>query len=174
MIKEPRSYRERAVNALHSLVGGDARTAYPATLPVALMMPTLAITAGDEGRALDPWALRPFALKHGVDVVATWTDRMLSGHSFEIDAVLARGGDAVHYPSLRLWTVPKSGTFLVSPDDAAVAIAIDAAGIRPAARLPYRNKADRAVGLAAGQALLQQLVFGGSPYATPLSRNIGR
>lgn len=174
MIKEPRSYRERAANALHSLVGGDAKTTYLGTLPVALMMPGLAITAGDESRALDPWALRPFALKHGVDVVATWTDRVLSGHTFEIDAVLIGGGNAVHYPSLRLWMAPKRGTFLISPDDAGVAIAIDEAGIRPAARLPYRNKADHTVGIAAGQALLQQLVFGGSPYATPLPRNIGR
>lgn len=120
----------------------------------------LAITAGCDSCILDPFALRPFALKHGVNVVATWTDQMLSGHIFEIDAVLITDADAVHYQSLRLWIGPKRDTFLVSPDDADTAIAIDDVGIRLALRLPYRNKADLATGIAAGQALLQTRVFG--------------
>ena len=99
---------------------------------------------------------------------------MLSGHAFEIDAVLVGGGNAVHHPSLRLWTAPGRGTFLVSPDGSGVAIAIDAAGIRPASRRPCRSNADLTTGIAAGQALLQAHIFGGSPFATPLSRNIGR
>lgn len=175
MLKNPRSARERAINALASFISDDGVERYFGAVSRALVLPgNLVITAGDETRAIDPFALRSFALKEGVSVLATWTDRMLSGHAFEIDAVLAGQGDAVHYPSLRLWTAPKRGAFLVSTDDAGVAIAIDAAGISPAPRLPYRNKADRMLGAAAGQALLQQLVFGGTPYATPLSRNLGR
>lgn len=94
MIKEPRSCRERAINALFHLVGGEARQMFPPHIPTALMLAPcgLAITAGDEGRALDPFALKPFAAKHGVSVIATWTDRMLSGHSFQIDVVLNNAG----------------------------------------------------------------------------------
>lgn len=176
MIEHPRSLAERAMVALHSLVGGAGTQRFFAALPNALMLPgcALAITAGDESRALDPFALRPFALEHGVSVIATWTDRMLSGHAFEIDVVLAGSGDAVHYPSLQLWATSKVGAFLVSPNGREIAIAIDAAGIRPASRLPYRSKADLTTGIAAGQALLHARIFGGSPFATPLPRNIGR
>ena len=176
MIKHPRSYAERAMVALHGLVRGQGTQRFFAGMPTALILPdcALAITAGDESRALDPFALRPFALDHGVSVIATWTDRMLSGHAFEIDVVLAGGGNAVHHPSLRLWTAPRRGTFLVSPDGSGVAIAIGIAEIRPAHRLPYCGKADLTTGIAAGQALLQARIFGGSPFATPLSRNIGR
>ncbi|MBM7406231.1 MULTISPECIES: hypothetical protein [Sphingomonas] len=175
MLKDPRSARERAINALASFIRNDGVERYFGIVSRALVLPgNLVIVAGDETRAIDPFALRAFALKEGVSVLATWTDKMLSGHTFEIDAVLPGEGDAVHYPALRLWTVPKRGAFLVSADDAGVAIAIDAAGISPAPRLPYRNKADRMLGIASGQALLQQLVFGGTPYATPLPRNLGR
>lgn len=70
--------------------------------------------------------------------------------------------------------MPKRGSWLVASDGEAAAIAIDRAGVRLAARKPYRDRADLMLGIAAGQALLQSLVFGGSPYATPLPENLGR
>jgi hypothetical protein len=70
--------------------------------------------------------------------------------------------------------LPKRGAWLLSPDDAGPAIAIDHAGVRLATRKPHRDRVDLLLGIAAGQALLQSLVFGGSPYATPLPQNLGR
>ncbi|RSV19247.1 hypothetical protein [Sphingomonas sp. ABOLG] len=176
MIREARSYRERAINALFHLVGGEAKQIYPPNVPTALMLAHcgLAITAGDEGRPLDPFALKPFAAKHGLSVIATWTDRMLSGHAFEIDAVLHNTGTLDHYKARRLWVQPKRGAWLVAQDDAGPATAIDHKGVRLATHKPYRDKVDLLLGIAAGQALLQSLVFGGSPYARPLPQNLGR
>lgn len=149
---------------------------HPSHVPPGLMLAhcALAITAGDEGKPLDPFALKPFAAKHGVSVIAIWTDRMLSGHAFEIDAVLHNTGTLDHYMARRLWVQPKRGASLVAPDGAGRAIAIDHKGVRLATRKPYCDKVDLLLGIAAGQALLQSLIFGGSPYATPLSRNLGR
>lgn len=176
MIREPRSYRERAINALFHLVGGEAQPMHPSHVPPALILAhcALAITAGDEGKPLDPFALKPFAAKHGVSVIATWTDRMLSGHALEIDAVLHDTGTLNHNKARRLWVQKKRWAWLVAPDDAGPAIAIDHKGVRLAIRKPYCDKVDLLLGIAAGQALLQSLVFGGSPYATPLPQNLGR
>lgn len=176
MIREPRSYRERAINALFQFVGVEAKQMYLPHVPTALMLAHcgLAITAGDEGRPLDPFALEPFAAKHGVSVIATWTDRMLSGHAFEIDVVLNTIGTLDQYTARRIWVQPKRGAWLVAQDDARPVIAIDHAGVRLATRKPYRDKVDLLLGIAVGQALLHSLVFGGSPNATPLPQNLSR
>ena len=175
MIKNPYAHRDRAINALASLVGDDGKERFYATLSRTLLLPCgLAIAAGDESRALDPYALKPFALKEGVSVIATWTDKMLSGHNFEIDVVLNDGDEAVHHQALRLWLAERHGAFLVAPDGDDLSIVIDAAGVRLTGKPPYRDKAERMLGIATGQALLQQRVFAGSPFATPLPRNFGR
>ncbi len=152
MIREPRSYRERAINALFRLVGGKAHPVHSSHVPPALMLAhcALAITAGDEDSPLNPFALKPFAAKHGVSVIATWTDRMLSGHAFEIDAILHNTGTLNQYKARRLWVQPKRGAWLVAQDDAGLAIAIDHNGVRLATRKPYRDKVDLLLGIAAG------------------------
>ena len=71
MIKNPVHLRDRVINALHSLVGGKSEIRMPVGLPIALMKPGLAITAGDGNYALDPFVLRSFAIEYGVNVVAT-------------------------------------------------------------------------------------------------------
>ena len=170
MINNPSYLRDHAINALHGLVGGKSVIRMPVRLPIALLKPGLAITAGDGSYALDPFVLRSFAIEYGVNVVATWADKILSDRAFEIDAVLLDDGNGkvVHYPCLRLWADESRGTFLVDPDDKGIAIIIDVDGIRPAARLPYRNKADLAAGIARGQAFLGPRVFGKHPHQPPL------
>lgn len=170
MIKNPVHLRDRVINALHSLVGGKSEIRMPVGLPIALMKPGLAITAGDGHYALDPFVLRSFAIEYGVNVVATWAEMFLSDRAFEIDAVLLDDGNGkvVHYPCLRLWADDDRGTFLVDPDDKGVAINIGVDGIRPAAQLPYRDKADLAAGIARGQAFLALRVFGKHPHQPPL------
>lgn len=176
MIRNPRHYRDTAMNALASLVGDDGKERFFPRVPKALMLAQqrLAIAAGDEKYALDPFALRGFAIEHDVNVVATWTDPMLSGHTFEIDVVLSANGDAVHYPSLRLWLMEKRGAYLVAPDGDGPVIAIDTRGVTPIGKPPFSSKADRLLGIATGQALLQRITFAGSPYATPNPRNFDR
>ncbi len=175
MIRDAHAYRDRAINALASLIGNDGKERYFAAIGRALVLPCGVVIAGsDQSGALDPYALKPFALKEGVSVIATWTDKVLSGHNFEIDVVLNDGDEAVHHQALRLWIAERHGAFLVAPDSDDLSIVIDAAGVRLAGKPPYRNKAERMLGIATGQALLQQRVFAGSPFATPLPRNIGR
>lgn len=171
MLTNPRSHHERAINALASLIGHNGQSKYFGIIPRALLLPCgVAVLAGDESRAVDPFGLRALALKHGVSVLCTWTDKMLSGHNFEIDVVLNEAGQATHYQALRLWLIEHRGAYLIPPEGNAASIRIDAAGVRLAARAPYRNKADCMLGIASGQALLQRLIFGGMP----LAQNIGR
>lgn len=175
MIRDAHAYRDRAINALASLIGNDGKERYFAAIGRALVLPCGVVIAGsDQSGALDPYALKPFALKEGVSVIATWTDTMLSGHDFEIDVALNDDGHVVHHQALRLWVAEGRGAFLIAPDEAEPALSIGAAGIGRAAALSYRDKVERLLGITAGQALLQRLIFSGSPYATPLSRNIGR
>jgi hypothetical protein len=176
MIRDPRHYRDTAMNALASLVGDNGKERFFARVPKALMLTQqrLAIAAGDESHALDPFALKAFAIEQNTNVVATWTDPMLSGHTFEIDVVLTAKGDAVHYPSLRLWVKEKRGAYLVGANGDGAVIAIDTRGVTPVGKPPYRSKADRMLGIATGQTLLQRLTFAGSPYATPNPRNFAR
>lgn len=176
MIKQPRAYCDHAINALFHLVGGVSKQVFPPGMPTALMLAHcgLAITAGDEHQPLDPHALKPFAARHGMNVMATWTDRMLSGHAFEIDVVLNAGGTLDHHQALRLWVMPNRGTWLVPPDGEGRMIAVDSTGIRLTPQRPFQSRADLMLGTAAGQALLQSLIYGGSAFATPLPENFGR
>lgn len=176
MIRHPCSYRDRAINALAALVGDDGQEQHLPRLPRSLVLPRqhLAIVAGDERIVLNPYALKATAIERGFNIVATWTDKMLSGHQFEIDVVLHKGDGAVHHQALRLWAVEKRGAFLLAPGGDGPVIAIDARGITPTDRPPFRSKADLTIGIASGQALLQRLTFAGSPFATPLPRNLGR
>ena len=176
MIRDPRHYRDTAINALASLVSDDGKERFFARVPRALMLAPqrLAIAAGDEKFALDPFALKAFAIEQDCNVLATWTDAMLSGHTFEIDVVLTANGDAVHYPSLRLWMKEKRGAYLVAPNGDNPVIAIDTRGVTAVGKPPYCSKADLTIGMATGQALLQRLTFAGSPYSTPNPRNIDR
>ena len=175
MIRYPRAYRDHAINALATLVGDHGKERFLPRIKALVMAPQrLAITAGDQSHALDPYVLKAFAVEHNVNVVATWTDSMLSGHAFEIDVILTAEGDAVHYPSLQLWLMEKRGTYLVAPSGDGPVISIDTRGITPIGKPPFRNKADRLLGIATGQALLQRLTFRGSPFATPSPRNLDR
>lgn len=176
MIRHPCSYRERAINALAALVGDDGQEQHLPRLSRALVLPRqhLAIVAGDERIVLNPYALKVTAIEHGLNIVATWTDKMLSGHQFEIDVVLHEGDGAVHHQALRLWAVEKRGAFLLAPGGNGPVVAIDTRGLTPINRPPFRSKADLTIGIASGQALLQRLTFAGSPFATPLPRNLGR
>lgn len=176
MIRYPSACRDHAINALASLVSDDGKERYFPRVSRALVLSPqhLAIAAGDESNALDPYALKAFAIEQNLNVVATWTDKMLSGHQFEIDVVLSKDGDAVHYPSLRLWLVEKRGAYLVAPKGDDPVISIDARGLTPVGMSSFRSKADLTVGIATGQALLQHLTFAGSPFATPLPRNFDR
>lgn len=176
MIRHPCSYRDRTINALATLVGDDGEEQHLPRLSRALVLPRqrLAITAGDERTVLNPYALKAAATERGLDIVATWTDKMLSGHQFEIDVVLHEGDGAVHHQALRLWAVEKRGAFLLAPSGEGTIVSIDARGLTPIDRPPFRSKADLTIGIASGQALLQRLTFVGSPFATPLPHNLGR
>ena len=73
MILHTYSCRNRAANALHTLVGGAGKEQVLRGIPVAIEMAEvgLFILAGDHERPLAPSALVPLAMRTGCNVIAT-------------------------------------------------------------------------------------------------------
>ena len=176
MILSNHLYRNRAALALHSLIGGAATGRILSGLPAVIEMPDaqVMIVAGDHERALSPSALKPLATSTGWTVLATWVDPMLSGHRFQIDAVLIIKGEPLVFAERCLLRTKEDATFLVSASGDDPALMIGEGGVHLVPCLPWRDGAERLLGIAAGQALLQQRIYADSPYASPLARNIGR
>lgn len=168
--------RNRAALALQQLIGGDATERVLPSIPVALAMPhaNLIIATGDNREALSPFSLKPLARAHQVHVLATWADGILSGHAFQIDAVLLEEGNAVQFSAYRLWMMPRRGNWLVPPNCNGDAVSLGTAGIRRATRQPWRSELDLTLGIARGQAWMQRAVYGGTPFETPLEQNFIR
>ena len=170
------SDRNRATLALQQLFDGGSTERWLPSIPAALAMThlDLLLVAGDNREALSPFALKPLALAHGVNVIATWADGILSGHAFEIDAILLDGDEAVQFSAYRLWIAPRRGNWLVPPkgDGAAALLGVD--GPRPWMRQPWLNPLDLHLGIARGQAWMQQQVYGGTPFEHPLEQNLTR
>ena len=176
MDKDARPDRHRAALALQQLFVGNAAEIRLAALPIALAMPDidLLIAAGDNRQGLSPFALKPLALTHGVNVIATWADRILSGHAFEIDAVLLDGDEAVQFPAYRLWMAPRRGNWLVPPSGNGDAVLLGLEGPRLWQRPPWLDPLDLTLGIARGQAWMQHAVYAGTPFEFPLERNLTR
>lgn len=173
----PNLYRNRAVLALHRLIGGPATTfiAGPG-VPVSLDLPEagLVLTAGDNKEALDLTQLRPLAIERRRDVLGTYVDPMLSGHRFVFDIVLYRRREAKLHTEYRLWLADSGAAWLVPERGEGRALALTNRGLRTERRQPYRDAVERQLGIARGQARLHDLVYAGTPYASPLDRAVGR
>lgn len=173
----PSSYRNRAVLALHRILGGDPRDLSAGSgIPAALHLPdtNLIVCAGDHEIPLDVTRLRPLALKQGCSVLATYVDPFVSGHRFVFDVVLAAVGDAVLYPEYRLWLSDDGRAALISEGGKDPAIDLTFSRPRLASEPPYPNSVARQTGIARAQSLLHGLIYRGTPFATPLDQNIGR
>ena len=168
--------RDRAARALQQLFSGTSAACRLPSVPAALAMPDidLLIAAGDNRQGLSPFALRPLALAHGVNVIATWADGILTGHAFEIDAVLIEGGEAVQFSAYRLWIAPRRGNWLVPPNGDGDAVLLCANGPRRWKRQPWFDKLDLTLGIARGQAAMQRTVYAGTPFEHPLEQNFTR
>ncbi len=175
MILHDNSYRNRAANALHTLVGGAGKQCFlDGHTAIEMADIGLVLLAGDHERPLAPASLAPLATKTGYNVMATWVDPVLSGHRYLIDAVVMTAGVPQVFAEYRLFRTNAETSFLIDGRGDEPAIAIDVGGIRVAPRLPYRDTAGRMLGIAAGQALLQHRIFARTPYATALERNLAR
>ena len=175
----PYSDRERAVNALHSLVGGPDRKLYAGSgVPAALHVPgaDLVLCAGDNQVPLDVHALRPLAVERGCSVIGTYVDQMLSGHRIVVDVVVYADGTATLYPEYRVWVAGNAGAdaALVPESGAGPVMRLSSAGLRLADAPPFATRAARDTDVARAQALLHRLIWDGTPYATPIARGRAR
>lgn len=176
MDPDDRPDRHRAALALQQLFAGSAAAIRLPAIPAALAMPDidLLIAAGDNRQGLSPFALKPLALAHGVNVIATWADGILSGHAFEIDAVLLKGDEAVQVSAYRLWMAPRRGNWLVPPDGDGDAVLLGTDGPRRWKRQPWQDRLDLTLGMVRGQAWMQHAVYAGTPFEHPLEQNLTR
>ena len=168
--------RDRAARALQQLFGGASAACRLPSIPAALSMPDfdLLLVAGDNREGLSPIALKPLAMAHDVSVIATWADGILTGHFFEIDAVVIEGGEAVQFSAYRLWIAPRRGKWLVPANGNGDAVLLAADGPRRWKRQPWLDKLDLTLGIARGQAWMQHQVYGGTPFEHPLEQNLNR
>lgn len=170
--------RNRAVLALHTLVGGRVIPKHNPEpgIPVALVVPSakLLLVGGDNQAALDWTRLKPLAQARQSDVLGMATDPYVSGHRFLIDAVLFRRGAATLYPEYRLWFGENNVLALVRETGDGPAIALRPGGLTLAVRPPYADTVRRTTGIARGQARLQELVHAGTPFATPRDPYLSR
>ena len=178
MPHRPDNARNRAVLALHALVGGRAVQEHMPEpgIPVALTVSSakLMLVAGDNQAPLDWTRLKPLAVVRRIDVLGMATDPYVSGHRFLIDAVLFRKGAATLYPEYRLWLGANGVLALVRQTGDGPAIALRPGGLTPAVTQPFKNKVGLTTGLARGQARLQELVHGDTPFATAQDRYLSR
>lgn len=171
-----RSFRARAVAALHALVGGEAQPGHHGRyVPTALDLDhaRLVIAGGDTEACLDPAALRSIAAQTGRDVLGIWVDPILAGHRYLIDVVLA-DTPVTSLTQYRLWLTITGAAFLIPDAGTGPAVEITQNGLRLATTPPFPDAVARTTGVALGQAYLQQAVFADSPFARPLDRNIAR
>ena len=103
-------------------------------------------------------------------MAATYVDPFKSGHRFQFDIVLLHDGAARLLERYRLW-MPQIGSLHFVPDRGdGPCIAIGERALLQIDRPPFRTKARKMLGIARGQAELQRLVYGGTPFATPNAR----
>lgn len=170
-------YRDRAVLALHRLVGDDATPVERISglaAAIRLVDLDLILAAGDHEQPLDFTRLKPLAARHGCNVLATYVDPLLSGHVFILDAVLWQGGVAETYPERRLWLGDGQPFTLVSGQGTGPALTLSATGLAFADTPPFTDTLSRNIGVASGQALLHRLIYAGTPFATPIAAHRGR
>lgn len=172
---KPHFFRERAAAALHTLIArGDVVQFQTREVPAALVAREagLVIVAGDPSEPLDWTRLKPFARGQGLDVLATYVDPMRSGHRFLFDAVLHKGDTVTLYPEYRLWRGEVGAMALVPDVGPGPTLTLGVSGMTLAAKPPTKDAFQRTAGLARAQATLIALVFGDTPYAVPLDRNV--
>lgn len=176
MKHEHRTDCARAAEALRRLVGGEAERFFATGIPASLFVPKahVIVAAGDSDRPLDPFELKTLAIRENRDVLAIWVDRILAGHAFLIDAVLTRDDRTEQFCAYRLWMKPGRRRTLIPQKDYGPSIAIDETGLRLVPTPPWRNQVERLTGIAQGQAWLHPNIWGGTPYATALDRNLDR
>ncbi|VVT21887.1 conserved hypothetical protein [Sphingomonas sp. EC-HK361] len=102
-------------------------------------------------------------------MAATYVDPFKSGHRFQFDVVLLRDGGARLLERYRLW-LPQIGSLHFVPDRGeGPCIEIGAQGLIETDRPPF-GKAWKMLGIARGQATLQHLIYGGTPFAASNDR----
>ncbi|WNO53169.1 hypothetical protein [Stakelama saccharophila] len=161
--------RHRAILAICKQLGGKAeriqsRLGVPDA--VKLIDRRAVVTAGDLDQPLDFHQLRPLALAHRCDVVATYCDKGKAGHRFLFDIVLNRDGKVTIYEEYRLCVTRGGARFFVpEAGDGAVLTALTRR-LSAQKRSPFQSKAGRLIAVTNGQAELHKTIY-------PHARSVG-
>lgn len=170
--------RERAMRAMWMMLGhSEVERIYGglyAPNAYRLVGKPLIVTAGDGRMPLDFTTLRPLALKHRCDVLATYVEPFRSGHRLLFDLVLHRPKSTVLYPERQLWVAPGSWPmFYPLRDGGPVIGAVGRRLFRIAKPLPISPQ-KLLKGTAMGTAFMHDRVLGGTPFEHPLDQWVGR
>jgi hypothetical protein len=170
--------RERAMRAMLAMLGHDEADRIYGGLHVPnayrVVGKPLIVTAGDHVQPLDFTTLRPLALRHGCDVLATFVDPFRSGHRLLFDIVLHRPAATVHLAEYQLWL--RNGSwpiFYPLREGGAVIGAVGRRLVRFAKPTPI-SRQKRLVGITLGTAFMHDCVLGGTPFEHPLDQWVGR
>lgn len=158
----------RAITALHQLIGGKVELKNPGTIaPGWAKVPErkLILAAGDKGYILDFTTLRPLAIEHKCDVVATYCDQWRQGHRFQFDLVLTRVAKTTICEAYRLWMASGGACFFVPGTGDGPVISAMTLRLSVAKRPPFKKAADRLIGITRGQAELHTRIYGGRSTA---------
>ncbi|MGN6277694.1 MAG: hypothetical protein ACTHM8_03100 [Sphingomonas sp.] len=153
----------RAITALHHLIGGKVELKNPGVItPGWAKVPErkLMFVAGDMEHILDFTKLRPLAIEHKCDIVATYCDQWREGHRFQFDLVLTRAGKTTIFGAYRLWMASGGACFFVPGNGDGPAISAMTLRLSVGKRPPFKKAADRLIGITRGQAELHTRIYG--------------